>query len=155
MPSENQDLRMLGRVVIEILEEAAFLFCEPMDEMNRTELSPEVLMAKLGFKGPSSGEMIFSAPPETALEIAANLLGLDPNDPEVSGKGAEAVGEILNIIGGALLKEWFGSSADFEMGIPEVMRVTGAELEHDTARAELHLPLMTDEGFRIDAAVIK
>ena len=155
MPSESQDLHTLGRVVIEILEEAAFLFCEPMDEMNRTELSSEVLMAKLGFTGPSSGDMIFSAPPETASEIAANLLGVDPDDPEVSGKGAEAVGEILNIIGGALLKEWFGSSADFEMGIPEVMKITGAELEKNTAQAALHLPLMTDEGFRIDAAVIR
>lgn len=155
MPEKEHDIRILGRVVIEILEEAAFLFTEPMDENNASEVSSEVFVAKLGYFGPSKGEMVFSTPLNVASELAANLLGLEPDDPEVAGKGAEAVGEMLNIIGGALLKEWFGSEADFEMGIPVVERISGAKFSEEAARATVHLPLITEEGERIDAAVIK
>ena len=155
MLEKENDIRVLGRVVIEILEEAAFLFTEPMDEDATQAPSPELIVARIGYRGPSRGEMLFSTPTNVAVELAANLLGLEPDDPEVEGKGDEAVGEMLNIIGGALLKEWFGSSADFEMGIPKVERMTGEEFAKSTKGAALHLPLITDEGERIDAAVMK
>ena len=155
MHERENDLRLLGRVVIEILEDAAFLFAEPMDEDARTEIADEVYVARIGYSGASSGEMVLSTPLTVASELAANLLGLEPDDPEVEGKGAEAVGEMLNIIGGALLKEWFGASSDFEMGIPSVERMSGDQFTQKTSGAALHLPLITEEGDRIDAAVMK
>lgn len=155
MLESEEDLKMLGRTVIEILEEAAFLFCEPLDEQNESPVALEVFVAGIDFKGPVSGNILLSAPSDVTSELAANLLGLEPDAPEIGGRESDALGEMLNIIGGALLKEWFGSFSDFEMGIPNVQRMSHDELVQETARATLHVPLVTEQGYRIDAAVLK
>jgi CheY-specific phosphatase CheX len=155
MFESEQDLKTLGRTVIGILEEAAFLFCEPLDDPKTLPVAPEVFVAALDFRGAFAGNILLSAPSDVTLELAANLLGLEPDSPEVGGKGADALGEMLNIIGGALLKEWFGASSDFEMGIPEVRRMSDDKLAQETANAALHFPMITEQGYRIDAAVLK
>lgn len=149
---ENINMESLERVVIEILQDAAFIFAEPTERMEPDE--EKVLVARLGFNGPSSGEMLLSCSPLVATDFAANLLGIDADDPEAASRGADALCEMLNIVGGALLANWFGVDGEFEMGVPSVLQIDSGQYSDETRAAALMLPLETDEGERIDVAIL-
>ena len=142
----------LGQVVITMLQDAAFVFAEPAESNEREE--ENVLMARLDFNGPSSGEMVLSCSRTLAADLAANLLGIEPDDPDAIQRGSDALGEMLNIVGGAVLANWFGVDADFEMGVPDVTILDAGAYRAETANAKMLLPLETDEGDRIDVAIL-
>ena len=152
MTANRMDHESLERIVIGILQEAAFVFAEPTEK--RAPDEREVLVARLGFDGPTSGEMLLSCSPIVATDLAANLLGIEPDDPDAEARGGDAIGEMLNIVGGALLADWFGIDGKFEMGVPSVSQLTPADYVRQTDNAYLMLPLETDEGERIDVAVL-
>lgn len=150
--SNEMTLDVLGETVIDVLQEAAFIFAEPIEEA--TNDSSIKFIAKLGFTGPSSGQMFLLCSRNLATEFAANLLGIEPDDPEAESKGRDAVGEVLNIVGGALLARWFGLSGNFEMGVPNVKELKADDVAGETANASLVLPFITDEGGRIDVGIL-
>lgn len=150
--SNKLDLDVMGETVVEVLQEAAFVFAEPMEEATTDHSSK--LVAKLDFTGPSSGQMFLTCSRNLATDFAANLLGIEPDDPEAESKGGDAVGEMLNIVGGALLARWFGVSGEFEMGVPNVTELGVNDAAGEIVNASLVLPLITDEGDRIDVGII-
>ena len=151
--SNEMSMDVLGETVIEVLQEAAFIFAEPLEES--VDDDSDKLIAKLGFTGPSSGEMFFCCSKSLATDFAANLLGIEPDDPEAESRGGDALGEMLNIVGGALLARWFGVSGNFEMGVPSVAELDAGEVTGETTKASLLLPLITDEGDRIDVGILR
>jgi CheY-specific phosphatase CheX len=144
-------LQELEYIVVDILQEAAFVFAEPSESSGWEDES--LLVARLGFKGPASGEMILSCNQSMATDFAANLLGVDPDDPDAVMRGSDALGEMLNIVGGTLLANWFGVNGDFEMEIPSVVELKTEAYTDQIKEFSLWLPLETDDGERIDVAV--
>jgi hypothetical protein len=146
-PSAEMLTEILGRT----LEEAAFVCVEADPSPRRFETT--VLVARMGFAGPVAGEMRLAAEPASTASLAANLLGVDLGDPESSGKGRDAIKELLNISCGLLVQEIFGPGVICKLNLPTVAEAPGAEYEMQCAETACKVSLKTEEGWRLDVAV--
>ena len=112
-----------------ILEEAVFLFSEPLecDQEPGDDWSP--VGVELGWDGPSAGVMRIWADRSLRPLLAANMLGIEEDDPVCQAKGMDALKEILNMIVGNCLTEAWGPGPVFNLAIPSTVenRVFGAD----------------------------
>jgi CheY-specific phosphatase CheX len=109
---------MLTEVLSSVLEEAAFFMIEP--EEVPAQLDGEVFSATIDFEAVRGGQLRLTASRALARNLAANMLGIDPNDPEADEQGRNALGEILNVLGGAFVTRHFGTKVPFQLGLPSV-----------------------------------
>lgn len=131
-----------------ILEQVAFIFAEPTD-------SPEpfgeyVREATIDFNGPLTGSLQLTTSTACAVGLAANLLGVDPDDPAAVAFGSDALGETLNMLCGAVLLQVFGAVDSRHSGVPHV----GERPCADASTFVERVSFVTDEGHRIDAAAV-
>jgi len=94
---------VLHTVVRQILEDATFVFAEPAEDL--PEWMDDVLEAEVTFAGPNTGRLLIAMSPDLAINLAANLLGIDADDPDAVTRGLGASGEIANMICGALMEK--------------------------------------------------
>jgi hypothetical protein len=137
----------LAELLARTLEEAAFVFTEPADPA--PPFDAPVLEARLDFEGPSRGELAMTVTPAFARGLAANLLGLEPGDADIELRAGDALGEIVNMLAGAVVLELFGPAAQSRIGVPSVRQLP----EAPARGAGASVSLMTEEGERLDAAV--
>jgi len=145
MPAELTPDR-LAELAAGTLEEAAFVFTERADPP--PPFPGSVLEARLQYDGPSRGEIALRATPEFAAGLAANLLGSEPGDPETARRSADALGEIVNMLAGAVVLELFGPVAQTRIGVPSVRECPGAAVPGGCLTH-----LTTEEGERLDVCV--
>jgi len=120
--SEN----ILPEAISEALETMAFMTVMPIEE--EMPYPSENIEATMSFSGPVSGEVKILAGVEFAHMIAANVLGVDFDDPEAQSKSTDAFKEMLNTVCGVLLPKLARSSADvFDVTLPEAQEISGQE----------------------------
>ncbi|MCP4601419.1 MAG: chemotaxis protein CheX [Proteobacteria bacterium] len=151
--SAELNLDTLMKTTIETLEETAFIFTEPVDDAPPPWAEEKVFEARLEFSGDFSGTLMIAATSEPITELTANLLGTEPDDPDTLAKRSDAFGEILNIIGGVVVENWFGTAADIQLGIPMVRILTVGDYKGVFKEYGLSASLITEEDHRIDVAV--
>ena len=138
-----------------ILQDAAFAFIDPADE-DGASLDPGPFMAcSVAFAGPFRGAMALASGARLAATLAANMLGVDEDDPDATRKKADALGEILNMICGNVLPEIAGARAEFAITAPEPL--TEPQFENMLSQAPDHMLFTADilvEGFDAHLALI-
>jgi hypothetical protein len=141
------DPATLGAVASQVLEDSAFIFSEalPADRAHQGEL----LEATLAFDGKRRGQIRLVSSRAFGSELAASMLGIEPGDSEASADGTAALGELLNIVGGVLVAEWFGATVPCQLGIPKVSPVGVAPKELPACA----MSLLAAERFRVDVEV--
>jgi len=114
----------LSGVLENVLEQFAFMFCEPV-EFDQVPVPDEpLLQASMTYSGPSTGSLAIAVPQALAAEVAANALGID--DEEESGAAShDALRELLNVICGQMLTAIAGEEPVFDLSIPEVTPCDG------------------------------
>ena len=139
-------------VTASVLEEASFVFTEEVDEANFN--TDNVIEAKLVYHGPEesgeSGEMALAASSDFSIALAANLLGIEEDDPTAMEKGKDAICELINMICGAVLAEWFGADGKGKIGLPSSQILPKEEYEKNRSQALDRGMFLSDEGERID-----
>lgn len=140
----NNEIREKATEVISrILSESAFIFCDPLDEENRPDISAwEAVGVSLEFSGHAAGALIMYAGRDFLRSAAANMLGIDDNGSYAAEKGIDALKEILNIIVGNLLTTVYGTDPIFDLSIPQALE-TGSILQKYTTESAVWL---TAEG---------
>jgi hypothetical protein len=135
----------LAHVTGQILEEAAFIFTEPAE--TPPPVGQEWIEARMSFSTPDvpDGWLMLAASPSFGQLLAANLLGLEPEDEEASECCKSALAEIINIVGGALVAEWFGEDMSCSLGIPETTTVSLDEHKSSGASVPYSASLVTEE----------
>ena len=118
------DPAALGGVTRSVLETAAFLFCDDVPAGMESQQG-EVIEASIAFQAATSGRIVLRLPFKVGLEAAANLLGIEADDPEAADSARAAVAELLNMISGSALKAWFGGEARWSLGVPATVELTG------------------------------
>lgn len=118
------DAAALEQVTRTVLETAVFLFCDRPTGVPEPHQG-DVIEAVIRFDAPVSGRIALRLPHHLGLEAAANLLGVEPDDPDAQDGARAAVAELLNMVSGAALKEWFGASATWALGVPATTEVAG------------------------------
>lgn len=109
--------RQLEATARRVFEEAAFVLVSPA--RRELEWTAPAVEVELAYRGPACGRLRLAATEAFGAEVAANLMGLAPDDPEALAQATAALGELLNIVAGALLAETFGTGQVFDLGLPE------------------------------------
>ncbi len=117
MQTELQE--KLTEVLTDVLEQFAFMFCEPTAPNPVPAPSGAMLRASMQFTGHSTGRLDVAAPQALAAEVAANALGIDEEE-ESAAAADDALRELLNIICGQILTAWAGEQPVFTLSIPHI-----------------------------------
>ncbi len=143
---------LLEQELATVFEEMTFMFLEPLDE---PEPWPgEGVLARLAFHGPESGEMLLAAEPDLAVEIAANLLGMEPDSPDAEASKESAVSEMLNVLAGILLHKMFPDpDVATDLGVPEQGIHDGEHLEKILSAAYERVRMVGELGSRVDFVI--
>lgn len=75
---------LIGEVFCKVLETQAFMFGEPVDIEDLLTRAGEYIKTQMGFAGPLKGTLALAMPEAMCTEVAANVLGLEPDDDEVA-----------------------------------------------------------------------
>lgn len=114
----------IQEVFCEVLESLAFMFGDPADKEGLATDEP-VLEATVEFRGPSQGGLTILTPHSVAGEVAANLLGVDPDDESAAEQAHDALGELMNVTLGRLLTTLAGAGPVFDLSPPKVSDADG------------------------------
>ena len=83
--------------------------------------------AMMHFTGSCSGSLCLAAPVTLGPVLAANVLGMDADDPEAVERSDDAIKELLNVVRGHILSELEGDQAMFDLGAPNVTTLSKSD----------------------------
>lgn len=117
MSAHNFD-SILASVAIKTIEKLAFIF--PVVDGNCVIVPDHYMSSRVLFSGPFSGSLILKITSALALELTANMLGIEEDkiSPE---QQYDAIREALNVICGNLLPEIAGDQQIFNIHSPEIL----------------------------------
>lgn len=118
MSSENQAI--LNQVFSSVLEQLAFMFVDAAGKDSPKIDAAGIVQTRMGFQGPFSGHMELIVPRGMCEELAANVLGLEPDDEVVLRAPFDALKELLNVTCGNVLTRIAGDQPVFDLTIPTV-----------------------------------
>ena len=123
-------------------EQAAFMLVsrKPDDVQAAARIEQAV---SVSIEGPLSGRMVLGVSRELFPVLAGNMVGDDTPLPEDQQR--DALGEMANIIAGAILPVLSGPSTVFRLGRPEPTDLAVEEARSDIDRA-VRIDLGVDEG---------
>jgi len=125
MAASNKQL--LSQAFSEVVENLAFMFADEA-ELDEIDTTPDsAVCAAMGFVGARKGTLRIAVPPEMCMEIAGNILGIDPDDERATEKARDALKELLNITCGHLLTAMAGEEPVFDLTVPEVSDLDGSQ----------------------------
>ncbi len=113
---------LLTDILGTVFQETAFMFVEPAEEP--AAWGEKVFTATLAFESVKGGVLRLTMALPVGVELAANMLGTEIDDPEAEENGRAAVSEILNVIGGAFVTRFFGTKVPSQLGLPQALMAT-------------------------------
>jgi len=111
----------LREIFSETLANLAFMFTD--DDLPFASSGEAWFETSIRYDGPQSGELRLLCDRAFMKDLAGNLLGTDQDDPDADAKGIDAVKELMNILCGQLVTDFYGSDAVFNLSIPECTRL--------------------------------
>ncbi|MGM0608348.1 MAG: chemotaxis protein CheX [Candidatus Muiribacteriota bacterium] len=129
----------VDRVFIEVLEESAFTFADPLEEKDQLESlkHEDFFITYITFSGDVNGDVFMLLTHETARDISINMMGIDEEDFDPSYV-EDATMEIANMLCGKVVTELFGKEKLYDISIPVI----------NTGREELFEKLFKDKNTR-------
>ena len=140
-PVEEQHAH-IDAVIGPVLETFAFVFPEPLCD---TDADPgdSVMCATITFSGATSGTLAVCAPENLCVELAANILGTDVQDPDARLRGADTLGEVANIAAGHIATR-IEPNMQTDLYPPIVRRMTRGEWDRVASSSAARLYLVED-----------
>ena len=115
--------QMMTEALSEALETMAFMMVMPIEDPLPSPA--EAVCVTMDFTGPTSGQLQLAAPTGFLDVMTGNIIGCDHDDPQIAGRGVDALKELLNTVGGVLLPKLATSLADvFQVTIPQAVEWT-------------------------------
>lgn len=142
---------ILASLAMDTMERAAFVFSETRDFVAAHD--HEVLHASLELDGGWQGRLVLAASPRMAGIFAGNLLGIEPEAPHLHPHSRDALGEMLNMIAGALLDHLKAEGFACTIGTPVVSVRSVREHEDLCSSARAGAALVAEEE-AIDVLVL-
>jgi two-component system chemotaxis response regulator CheY len=99
-PDATAHLHHIDAVFCPLLETFAFACPETTERADAPDPGHDLFCASISFSGAANGTLTVAAPAELCTELAANILGIETDDPTARIKGADTLGEITNIASG-------------------------------------------------------
>ena len=109
---------VLEDVFSDVMESLAFMFAERVDKEDLPSADGTILAVGMRFAGPFAGTLALTVPEATCTELAANVMGMDPEDAAAEEHAADALREVLNVTCGQLLTALAGDEPVFDLSVP-------------------------------------
>ena len=147
LPLTSSDQEALQSAVIEVCENAYFVFVEPCDAPQFATLVEEVraekgrgpsgrwLNASVAFHGASTGQVEVVLPERLGTWLVVSLLGLPADATLKENQLVDGVGEFANMVCGAWLSK-ANESASFTLDVPKVTRMPPGWAPASTPQAD-------------------
>lgn len=120
----NEHMKTVLDVFASVLEQVAFMFADPPEEAQPQLGDGGIVQVTMSFNGPFKGVMDLTVPRGMCEILAANVLGLEPDDELVTRAPFDTLKELLNITCGNVLTTIAGDEPVFDLTIPEVQERT-------------------------------
>lgn len=118
---QNQATETLTTIFSEVLADLAFMFTD--EEPGELTLGGEWLETTIGYTGCHTGVLRLRCTRVFSIQLAANLLGLDPEDIDTKRSAHDAVKEFMNIVCGQFITAAYGTEEVFDLTIPQVVEL--------------------------------
>jgi CheY-specific phosphatase CheX len=132
----------LREVSQNVLADCAFLLTQPANGPAEWPVAERLRHATIDFEGLSTGTLSITTTVELAETVACDMLGLEAGDTEAATQAESALGELVNVVAGALVARLFGTASDCRLGLPKM----GCGHPHDCAGASTLVDLEDLEG---------
>ena len=109
----------------EVFETMMFMTLEECHEPG-LEIEGSTLLGSITFQGTVEGCLAICCNVDCAKSIAVNMLGMEPGEEISEEEVADAMGEVANMVMGALKSRILESVGDVQVSIPSV--ISGNEL---------------------------
>jgi chemotaxis protein CheY-P-specific phosphatase CheC len=122
--TQTQKAATLTTVFSEVLANLAFMFT---DEEAADPTAGELWFeTTISYKGANTGTLRFWCSSSFSSLLAANLLGLDPEDDGAEEAARDATREFMNVLCGQYVTAAHGTELIFDLTIPEVRELPEA-----------------------------
>ena len=110
--------RDLAAVAADVLGDLAFM----VSDEGPAEPPPGTiwLRCEITYRGPTAGTLGCWCSRDFAIQLAANLLGIESDESDAQTGAEDAVREFMNVFCGQLVTSWYGTAAVFSLSIPTV-----------------------------------
>lgn len=109
----------------EVFETMMFMTVEPCNDLY-DGMEGQVFMGSITFKGPMEGVLNICCGEECATQIAVNMLALEEGEELAEDEIKDAIGEVANMVMGALKAKVMEQVGDLQVSVPTV--VTGNQM---------------------------
>ena len=116
MQNEVQD--QVCSTFMEVVEKLTFMFGEVVPKEEVHSPGTKFTLASMSFNGDVKGLLSVAVPTDMTAEIAANILGLEPEDIESEEMMNDALAEMLNVVCGHVIMALVGTGANFKLDSP-------------------------------------
>lgn len=152
LPTSTPEPGIIDEVFCEVLERFTFMFAEKAEERDVLAPQGDLAAARITFTGAAAGTLLLAAPLDVATEMAANVLGVDPDDEFASMRGADTLGEVLNMTCGHLATALDADGAT-DLRPPTVSMIGAGEWATLTADPTARYFLVDDRPLILAASV--
>ncbi len=145
----QEETTILTATFSEVLANLAFMFRD--DGPVEADPTDTWLETTIGYRGPESGALRLWCSRRFSTLLAANLLGVDPEDEDATSKKEDAVKEFMNIVCGQLVTAMHGVTAVFDLSIPQTMELEDSPPLHES---DVQATTLSVEGHPIRLAYV-
>jgi len=110
--------RELAVVTADVLGDLAFMVND--DEVVQPPVGTIWLRCQISYEGPAKGALCCWCSRDFAIQLTANLLGIEPDESDARSGARDALREFMNILCGQLVTAWYGTDSVFNLSIPTV-----------------------------------
>ncbi|MBD3241641.1 MAG: hypothetical protein GF331_13710 [Chitinivibrionales bacterium] len=103
---------------VQVLGKMAFLFAEPVEKRDIDPFEGEWLLVSMRFRGELAGTLDLAMPTALCREVAAGVLGEDPESDKAQTRAVDAALELLNVTCGQVLTAIAGEQPKFDLSAP-------------------------------------
>ncbi len=105
--------------MITVVADLAFIELEEQRQDAQVTVPAHFWKMRLPVVHPLEGDLLLAAEPDLLQEITRNIYGLDAEQP-TSDHELDTLAELLNTIGGSLMRVIVPSTVKYELGLPVV-----------------------------------
>lgn len=102
---------------------------DPLPPGSNGKLSGNRVVGSVGFAGDVMGNIYIHVPGGFAKEMAAAMLGMEPEEIEDDDEVNDVIGEVSNMIGGDLKSRLCDAGFPCQLSIPNITRGTDFEID--------------------------
>jgi chemotaxis protein CheY-P-specific phosphatase CheC len=108
----------LTTVAVDVLGDLAFMVTD--DELLELPTGTVWMQGEVSYFGPVEGTVSCWCTRDFAVRLAANLLGIEPEEGEAQVNAEDSVREFMNVLCGQLVTLWHGTQDVYNLSIPKV-----------------------------------